>query len=265
MQVSYENNKLNIKYFLYEIVHHCNLNCKGCDHCSPIAEEEYVDIKTYKKDIEKMKKNFDYIERIGIMGGEPLLHPKINQIIKTTRNILKKTQILIFTNAIELRNQPESFWQTLKKEQASLVITKYDLKINYVEIELIAKKYNVIIFYENNLKIKDEFHKICYNEEGTEDILTSYKECYHGHYCPTLENGQLYQCPIIPATRHFNKYFDKNLEISEKDSINIHKKIKKEEIFKFFNSPINFCRYCNISGREKIIWGISQKEIKEWT
>ena len=249
MQVRYENKKLKIPYFLYEIVHHCNLNCKGCDHCAPIAEEEYVDLKTYKKDIEKMKKHFDFIGRIGIMGGEPLLHPNLNEIIRITRKILKNTQITIFTNAIEVMNKPKEFWETLKKENAMLVITKYNLKINYYEIELIARKYGVIILYENNLKSKNEFHKICYNENGTEDIEKSYKECYHGEYCATLENGYLYQCPIITASRHFNKYFNKNLIISDDDGINIHKRIKKEEIFNYFNTPMKFCRYCNMEER----------------
>ena len=266
MNIQYENKKLKTNYFLYEIVHHCNLNCKGCDHCAPIAEEEYVDIKTYKKDLEQMKKHFDFIGSIGIMGGEPLLHPKLNEIIKITRKILKHTEILIFTNAIELKNQPKIFWETMKKEKALIVITKYNLNINYSEIEQIAKQYRVIILYENERKIKNEFHKICYNEQGTEDIEQSHRNCFHRQFCTTLENGKLYKCPIIPASRHFNTFFNKNIEVTDEDSINIHTKLKKEEIYNYFNKPINFCRYCNMNGRTIAQeWGISKKEITEWT
>ena len=56
MQVVVENNKINLKSFLYEIVHHCNLNCNYCDHCAPIAEPEFVDINTYKNDLKHLKK-----------------------------------------------------------------------------------------------------------------------------------------------------------------------------------------------------------------
>ncbi|GHT99783.1 hypothetical protein FACS1894142_7680 [Spirochaetia bacterium] len=33
---------------------HCNLNCKCCTAFSPIAEKEFLDIDTYKKDMEKL-------------------------------------------------------------------------------------------------------------------------------------------------------------------------------------------------------------------
>ncbi|MBQ8887474.1 MAG: 4Fe-4S cluster-binding domain-containing protein [Candidatus Gastranaerophilales bacterium] len=86
MGIELINNKLHLQYFLYEIVHHCNLNCKGCDHCAPIAEEEYVELKQYKNDL----KHFNEINAFAIMGGEPLLHPYINEIVKISRKILKK-------------------------------------------------------------------------------------------------------------------------------------------------------------------------------
>lgn len=134
MAIRLTDKKLQIGYFLYEIVHHCNLECKGCDHCAPIAQEEYVELKTYKKDIEKMKKIFHRINSFAIMGGEPLLHPKIIDIMK------------------------------------------------------------------------------------------------------------------------------------ENDGLNIHKKLNQEEITEYFEKPIPFCKYCNMSEREENKeWGISKKEITEWT
>lgn len=56
MAIEQIKNKLKLQYFLYEIVHNCNLNCKGCDHCSPIADEEYVNLKQFKEDLKKLKK-----------------------------------------------------------------------------------------------------------------------------------------------------------------------------------------------------------------
>ena len=55
------------------------------------------------------------------------------------------------------------------------------------------------------------------------------------------------------------------MEISENDSINIYK-CKKEDVVKYFENPIPFCRYCNVLGREENQdWEISKRDIREWT
>jgi len=64
----------------YLIVHHCNLNCKGCNKFSPISEEYFADIVEFKKDIIKISELFN-IQEFKILGGEPLLHPKLNKFI----------------------------------------------------------------------------------------------------------------------------------------------------------------------------------------
>lgn len=265
MAIRLADKKLQIGYFLYEIVHHCNLECKGCDHCAPIAQEEYVELKTYKKDIAKMQKIFHRINSFAIMGGEPLLHPQIIDIMKISREILKYTHISIYTNGIELEKQPPLFWEACKKYKIYIFVTKYKININRAKILEMAQKYNVIIGYERN-SVKNFFHKIKFNLEGNENINVVHNSCFHATLCHQLENGILYKCPIVPAARHFNSFFNKNMKISENDGLNIHKKLKQEEIKEYFEKPIPFCKYCNMSEREENKeWGISKKEITEWT
>jgi uncharacterized Fe-S cluster-containing radical SAM superfamily protein len=36
------------------IAEHCNLNCIGCDHFSPLATEEYPDIHSFEQDMERL-------------------------------------------------------------------------------------------------------------------------------------------------------------------------------------------------------------------
>ena len=84
--------------------------------------------------------------------------------------------------------------------------------------------------------------------------------------CHQLENGILYKCPIVPASRHFNKFFGTNIVVSEQDGVNLNKRLKKEEIIEYFEKPIPFCKYCNMGEREENKeWGISKKDITEWT
>ena len=85
------------------LVEHCNLKCKGCDNFSPLANEEYVDVKQYKADFERMAELFgDNAERIDLYGGEPLLHPQIIELIRITRDSFPQSPITILTNGILL-------------------------------------------------------------------------------------------------------------------------------------------------------------------
>ena len=265
MGIEIINKNPSLHYFLYEIVHHCNLNCKGCDHCAPIAEEEYVDLKQYKNDLKAIKKTFYNINIFAIMGGEPLLHPQLIEIVKLSRKILKNTIILIYTNGINLEKLPEEFWELCQKENIEIILTKYKIKLNLKNIYKLVKKYNVKFFIEKN-KEKNFFHKIKFNFEGTEDAYRSHKNCFQGQVCHQVENGILYKCPIVPAARHFNKFFNENLPITEKDGLILNKRLKKEDIIEYFDNPIPFCRYCNMEDREENkIWELSKKEITEWT
>lgn len=68
------------------LVEHCNLKCKGCDNFSPLAAEEYVNVKQYANDLKRMSDLFgDNVERIDLYGGEPLLHPQIVDLLNIAR------------------------------------------------------------------------------------------------------------------------------------------------------------------------------------
>lgn len=59
-----------LRYFNVNIVDHCNLNCKYCDHFAPLAEEKYADIQNLEKDFKRIA-SLVSLESIGLMGGEP--------------------------------------------------------------------------------------------------------------------------------------------------------------------------------------------------
>ena len=46
-------------HFDVDIARHCNLNCAGCAHFSPLAKEEFYDLDVYRRDVERLSKLFD--------------------------------------------------------------------------------------------------------------------------------------------------------------------------------------------------------------
>lgn len=85
------------------IVNYCNLKCKYCFADDMIQEEKNaMTLDDYKKVlmfIAKTPKN-----HIGIIGGEPTLHPDFIEILKETNKYCQEcnTDATLFTNGIEL-------------------------------------------------------------------------------------------------------------------------------------------------------------------
>ena len=48
-----EVNKKQIR-FIVDIVDHCNLNCKGCGHFSPLASKSFLDLETFENDLRRL-------------------------------------------------------------------------------------------------------------------------------------------------------------------------------------------------------------------
>jgi len=103
-------------FFEVQLADHCNLNCASCSHFSPIADEHFLDVDTYKKDCARFAELAGkYVRRIHLMGGEPLLHKNIVDIIEITRSNFKKSIIIIVTNGILLDRMGGNFGMPVKK------------------------------------------------------------------------------------------------------------------------------------------------------
>jgi hypothetical protein len=80
-----------------------------------------------------------------------------------------------------------------------------------------------------------------------------------------LVDGKLYTCARIAYIKYFNDYFGQDIEVTERDYIDIYKARNMDEIFDFLCSPMPFCRYCGIKHTIwDIGWSTSKKDISEW-
>ena len=83
------------------IVNYCNLKCPYCFAEDMILEEnKYMSLDEYSKIVDFILKSPG--DGIGILGGEPTLHPNFLDIIKITNEKCESKQAIIFTNGIEL-------------------------------------------------------------------------------------------------------------------------------------------------------------------
>lgn len=94
----------------------CNLKCKhcfiGCQPTTKVKSFLTMDkIKTSLADTEGQKLNYIYLT-----GGETLLHPDVNSII---RLCLKKSNVTIFSNGLLINDKKARFLKQLEQEQSN--------------------------------------------------------------------------------------------------------------------------------------------------
>jgi organic radical activating enzyme len=258
----------NLAYFAVHIVEHCNLKCQFCDHFAPLAEEEFANIKVFERDFARLSELLDAeVDRIGLMGGEPLLHLQLIDFLYVARKYFPKTKLQLVTNGILLLKQTEDFWKACRNNDIIIVNTKYPLKLDFDRIKEVAKKHDVRFeHYGNSGETLKKSSHIPLDIEGKQDAYMNFIKCFHANNCCFLAKGKLFTCTVAPNIRHFNKFFNKNITLTNADYIDIYKARNAEEIMQFLCRPVPFCKYCYVEkrtfGHE---WQTSRKDVKEWT
>lgn len=251
------------------ICYHCNLNCAYCSHFSPLAPKYEVPIEVFERDIKQLKKiSNNKIKRISLLGGEPLLHKDIEKLIVILNKYFPKTTKRITTNATLFPKMSESFWQTCKKNNIIFKYSPYILNKNFKQNEeqilKLSKKYDIEI--KKYTEDVDKFELMNLSLKTNENDKNNYKNCEKKYSCLLLDNGNLYPCEVIGSIRFFNNYFkDYALPITKNDYLDIHKTNSIKEIYTFFKTPVDFCKYCAYGKNPKTSkWKISEKKVDEW-
>jgi len=248
--------------FTVHLTDHCNLNCKHCAHFCSIAEERFADIAVLDRDFKRLS---DLVNRqneyIDLQGGEPLLHPQINDIMIMARKHFDGV-IRIVTNGILLPNMPDSFWQTAHDNNIVIDISVYPIKIDNEKIARNLAKFGVSTRSRKKAG-ENEWFRGRYDIEGKQNPERQYLKCGFGNNYWCLEDGKLSCCGAAHYIKHLNKCLDKKFEVMPKDCVDIFKVNSFQEIAENFAKATPFCRYCTLK-IEYVRWEQSRKEVSEW-
>jgi hypothetical protein len=227
-----------------------------------LAKEWYIDKDSYAQDIKRLSiLTKGEVSTIHLMGGEPLLHREINEIMTITRHYFKKTKIEIVTNGILLPKQEKKFWETCREYNIGISISYYPIKIDWTEIIAKANDYRVNL--RSNINTAERtFSNARLDINGKQNYKNAFRKCTSNTI--NLRDGKLFTCSWIPYSGYFAQYFHNNVEAIDADYIDIYKAKDIKEIIHFLNHPVPFCRFCQITKSRKVDWGISKKEIAEW-
>lgn len=253
--------KPSLSYLELHLADHCNLNCRGCSHFSPIAEKRFADLKEYERDMKQLQILFSTIHKIVLMGGEPLLNPQIDAFLFLTRSSFPKANILIYTNGILLPQMPETFWNACRACSVGIDITLYP-PLKQKESALIQLvKNNGLRVYVHSVTF---FHAF-YNRKGDTDSSVAFKKCRNRWYTPLLKEGKIYICPKPATINYFNEKYD--LKVPRTGFVDINAPgLNGWDVKEQLNKASSICCYCTLGWDVIPVfpWTTSKQILQDW-
>ena len=253
--------------FEFALAAHCNLNCAGCSHFSPLAKAEFPDFEESKRSFERLSSLFDgECEYIHLLGGEPLLNPRCEDYLRLARSCFPKGDIYLVTNGVLLPKMPDSFFETCRENRIIISVTPYPISLDHEAISRRCDDFGVEYQLFGGDAPKTHFNRLLLDITGSQDCTENYRNCPYSNVCLFLYKGRMYPCGIGAHMRIFEEYFSAGLELSEADSVDIFSVRSGAELLYQLSKPVPVCRYCNQDCWQALSpWGHSKKSITEWT
>ena len=132
-----------LQRLVVHLTDHCNLNCKGCTHFSNIAKPAFADPGRFADEFERLSGIFSQINEIYLLGGEPLLHPRVTEFLEIARRYFPRSQIKLMSNGVLVPRMSEEFWRAMHDNRILLVCDLYPIGLKVEEIEALVERHAV--------------------------------------------------------------------------------------------------------------------------
>lgn len=246
------------------VASHCNLNCKGCTHYSPLASNEMPSLESLEEDMRKISEVCPTgIDRVSLVGGETLLYPDLcaamNLLIRYFPNVEKR----IYTNGLLIPKLKDDFWTAAKAGNYIIEITRYPVNVDYDKIDKICSDHGIRTQIYGDRGQKGSFFKFALDPEGKQNARLSHFKCYN-RGCITVTDGKIFPCATSAFSGLLNDKSDNVTFIhNSKDFIIVDRLKNINEIKRLRDKPVPFCRYC-INPPQTVDYAISKRDINEW-
>ncbi len=236
------------------ITFRCTLNCKHCAMFTVYGDRYEQTVGDIKKNIDSFFKIVDYVLEFTLLGGEPLIHSGLEEILNflSEKYVDKIGQIVIISNGnVHLK---DSTYKLIKKYDVILSISDYTEVHNYRERlgKFIAEleKRKIRFYYNREMEWKDHGYPknpCAYPDEKAKEHL---KLC--GHTTHSMNEGRLYYCDAMYGAEKNTGYAtEKDDYLDFKELIQwIDTKKAKERVIEYCFGEINdkgfpsFCKVC---------------------
>src|SRR5579864_7318605 len=156
------------------VVDHCNLRCWGCCSLSPYLPKWCIDPADLERDL-RLAKRALAPKFFKLVGGEPLLHPDLDECLAVSRQVGIAPIVSVTTTGFLLPRSSERFWQLVQ----ALTISLYPQPVLPAETIAYIKSRAAENSITINWKRQDEFVDMDLDgkREDTSFTQNIYDEC----------------------------------------------------------------------------------------
>lgn len=172
-----------------DIADHCNLSCAGCNHGAPFFRPGFYNLHDFKKDITALAPVL-HVKSWYLLGGEPLLNPRVLDYAKFLRASGVCDNIDLWTNGLLLPKVGEiELFGMLNR----LVISKYP-GVNYAPLDawLAATELPCKVQILNYGSFKPSILNTQQSEQEAREVFDT---CMPRRACHQVCRGTYYLCP----------------------------------------------------------------------
>lgn len=235
------NNVPVLPYLELPIVKHCNLNCRYCSHLASIEEEYYMSIDTFEHDLLRLSQLFADVTEMRLLGGEPLLHPHIGELIIVARRLFPKTNLKIATNGLLIPFIKNEILDTITACDVSFDISLYPptQKIEPI-IQSRLHEFGIRFYLSEPI---DKFQKRLLPMTLTSDIKKSWYKCQSKN-CFVLCEGNISCCYAPQIAEMVKNKFNYCVNVDDAIADIYYSKWTGKSLLKFLNRPHSCCAHC---------------------
>jgi hypothetical protein len=182
--------------------------------------------------------------QLNVVGGEPLLHPDLLQVISEARRSSLAQQIQLVTNGLLLGRQPEDLWRELD----SVKVTVYPAtarRLELAHLRRMAEAHSVRL-----IVVKRPVFRVPVAGSPARDarlVRRIFRCCAMARACHTIADGRLYRCSIAPFMDHYLRRLGHDTDFAATEGIAIEERSDMgDRVARYLSSevPLEACRFC---------------------
>ncbi|MGN0577440.1 MAG: radical SAM protein [Ruminiclostridium sp.] len=235
----------------------CNLRCRLCVAHSPYTKDTvHISIETLNKSVDRYFEIVDYVGKLSIAGGEPLLHPDLPDFLRHLSIYKEKIgTVELVTNGTIVPDIKLIETMRLFEPKFNLLIDNYgsvSSKVN--QIDKVMSNHNVT--YSIRDYCSESMHcggwvdlgNATERKHSYEEAVKLYAKCLFPQkmkFCFGITKGKIFPCGTVSRRYQLNLQTDYNEYIDLFDeSLTVEQQRKK--ITDIYNGNyLSACEYCN--------------------
>lgn len=211
------------------VVDHCNLDCVGCSHESPLMPRRFEDPETLATALCRLWEHYR-APLVKLLGGEPLLHPALADIIESVHAVTQ-ARVRVVTNGVLLTRFSD---RVVGADEVHVSVYPGVRVHDDDELRDLACRLQAPITLERFDRFR--WHRaVKRHDSASADRVFRTCQLFHVWGCHTVREARFYPCPPAATWSDTDEFVD--LTVDDDLGLRLENLLVRQ-------SPLIACREC---------------------